>query len=68
MERSEIRLSITDDGVGFDPKTMRTNGSLGLVSMGERARFARGRFSADSYAGKGTKVEVQVPIAGAVPR
>ena len=42
---------------------MRTNGSLGLVSMG-----ARGRFSVDSYAGKGTKVEVQVPIAGAVPR
>ena len=37
MEGSELRLAIADDGVGFDPETTRANGSLGLVSMGERA-------------------------------
>ena len=64
MEGSELRLSITGNGVGFDPETMRANGSLGLVSMGERARFVHGRLSVDSHAGKGTRVEVRVPIAG----
>ena len=63
MEGGELRLAIADDGVGFDPERMRANGSLGLVSMGERARFAHGLLSVDSHAGKGTKVEVRVPIA-----
>jgi PAS domain S-box-containing protein len=63
MERGELRLVIADDGVGFDPKTMRTNGSLGLVSMGERARFVHGLLLVESHAGKGTRVEVRVPIA-----
>ena len=61
-EGSELRLVIADDGVGFDPETMCANGSLGLVSMGERARFVNGRLSVESHAGKGTRVEVRVPI------
>ena len=65
MEGSELRLAITDDGIGFDPQTMRANGSLGLVSMGERARFVHGLLSVESQAGKGTKIEVRVPIAAA---
>jgi PAS domain S-box-containing protein len=65
MEGSELRLAITDDGVGFDPETMRANGSLGLVSMAERARFVQGRLSIESHSGKGTRVEVRVPIAAA---
>jgi signal transduction histidine kinase len=44
---------------------MRANGSLGLVSIGERVRFAHGRLSIESHAGKGTRVEVRVPIATA---
>jgi two-component system, LuxR family, sensor kinase FixL len=65
MEGSELRLAIADDGVGFDPQTMRANGSLGLVSMSERARFVHGLLSVESQAGKGTKIEVRVPIAAA---
>ena len=48
----ELRLVVTDDGVGFDPETIRVNGSLGLVSMAERARFAHGRFSIKSHVGR----------------
>jgi two-component system, LuxR family, sensor kinase FixL len=62
MEGSELRLAITDDGVGFDPETMRVNGSLGLISMSERARFVHGLLSVKSHAGRGTRVEVRVPI------
>jgi two-component system sensor kinase FixL len=63
MEGSELRLVIADDGVGFDPETMRANGSLGLISMGERARFVHGLLSLESHVGRGTRVEVRVPIA-----
>jgi PAS domain S-box-containing protein len=68
MEDSELCLSITDDGVGFDPEGMRANGSLGLVSMRERARFVRGQFSLESRTGKGSKIEVRVPVAAADDR
>jgi signal transduction histidine kinase len=63
MEGGELRLAIADDGVGFNPEKMRANGSLGLVSMGERARFVHGLLSVESHVGKGTRVEVSVPIA-----
>jgi two-component system, LuxR family, sensor kinase FixL len=65
MECSELRLTIADDGVGFDPETMRANGSLGLISMSERARYVHGLLSVKSHTGKGTRVEVCVPIAAA---
>jgi PAS domain S-box-containing protein len=65
MEGGELRLAILDDGVGFDPKTTRANGSLGLVSMSERARFVHGLLCVESHAGKGTRVEVRVPITAA---
>jgi PAS domain S-box-containing protein len=65
MEGNEVRVTVTDDGVGFDPETMRANGSLGLVSMEERARFVHGRLLVESHAGKGTRVEARVPIDGA---
>jgi signal transduction histidine kinase len=44
MDGGELRLAIVDDGVGFDPETIHANGSLGLVSMSERARFVHGGF------------------------
>jgi PAS domain S-box-containing protein len=65
MEGGELWLAIADDGVGFDPKTMRADGSLGLVSMDERARFVHGLLSVESEPGKGTRVEVRVPISAA---
>jgi signal transduction histidine kinase len=65
MDGGELRLTIVDDGVGFDPKATPINASLGLVSMSERARFVHGRFSVESHAGKGTTVAVRVPISAA---
>jgi signal transduction histidine kinase len=57
-----LRLVVSDDGAGFDPQATRTKGSLGLVSMNERARFAGGRLIIDSHPGAGTRVEVCVPV------
>jgi nitrate/nitrite-specific signal transduction histidine kinase len=33
--------------------------------MAERARFVHGRFSIESHAGEGTRIDVRVPIAPA---
>ncbi|MBT2528943.1 GAF domain-containing sensor histidine kinase [Streptomyces sp. ISL-99] len=56
------RLRVTDDGSGFDPKTVRRAGRhLGLVSMRDRAGGAGGRLTVESAPGKGTTIEMEVP-------
>jgi PAS domain S-box-containing protein len=59
-----IRLSVWDDGVGFDPAQIHKKPGLGLASMEERVRLIRGRLSIQSDPGKGTSIEVWVPVAG----
>ncbi|OFW25565.1 MAG: hypothetical protein A3H27_01405 [Acidobacteria bacterium RIFCSPLOWO2_02_FULL_59_13] len=60
----EIVLAIDDDGNGFDLEQVRGKGGLGLVSMEERVRLVNGRLSVTSEPGKGTSVEVSVPLSG----
>ena len=57
-----IRLSIKDDGVGFDLLTVRGKGGLGMVSMGERARMMGGKLSMESRPGQGAEIAVRVPM------
>ena len=58
----ELRLSIEDDGVGFDPSAVKGKGSLGLVSMEERARLLNAEFSIESKLRHGTRIAVRVPL------
>jgi PAS domain S-box-containing protein len=51
-----VRLTIEDDGKGFDP-AVPTRG-FGLVSMRERATALGGTFTVDSRVGGGTRIEV----------
>jgi signal transduction histidine kinase len=63
----QIRVARTAEGVeleviGFEPD--RRNGTgLGLRSIGERVRFAKGQVTVDSRPGHGTKLFVQIPVA-----
>jgi PAS domain S-box-containing protein len=57
-----LRLSITDDGMGFDLAVARDRGGLGLVNMEERARLAAGQVSIFSEPRQGTRIEVRVPM------
>lgn len=66
-------LEIEDDGVGFDAKTVDANyesrGSLGMLTMRERADLVNGYLEIDSTPNKGTRVSVIIPLAeGAVER
>jgi signal transduction histidine kinase len=62
----ELRMAITDDGVGFDADSPQGTSSLGFVSMKERVRLVNGTLKIDSQPSKGTRVEVIVraPEAG----
>ncbi|MFJ7766857.1 GAF domain-containing sensor histidine kinase [Streptomyces sp. NPDC097107] len=55
-------LRVTDDGSGFDTRTVRRAGRhLGLVSMRDRASGAGGRLTVESAPGKGTTIEMEAP-------
>ena len=56
-----IRLSVSDDGVGF-AVAARSSEGLGIVGMQERVRLAGGRFSLTSRVGEGSRVAVWVPL------
>lgn len=62
-EEDLVSLSIRDNGVGFD--TGRSSGHLGLLSMQERVRLAKGQLHIDSTPGQGTRIRVDVPLRGA---
>lgn len=56
------RLSVADDGRGFDPTTVRSAGRhLGLVSMRDRAAGVGGALTVTSAPGEGTTIEMEVP-------
>lgn len=61
------KLSITDDGIGFNPDgaqvRRRIKGGLGLMSMRERANYVGGAVDIRSAKGAGTRIEIRVPLA-----
>ncbi len=67
LGREIALLEIKDDGVGFDLKsvmgTYETRGSLGMVNLRERTELVNGLLHIDSAPGKGTSVQVFVPLS-----
>ena len=59
-----VRLSIQDAGVGFDIKEAAGKGTIGLSSMRERVRLAKGTISVVSEPGRGTEIQVFIPAGG----
>jgi PAS domain S-box-containing protein len=57
-----VRMSISDDGCGFDPTLTRNltiEGGIGLVSMRERATAVGATYRVESQLGQGTRVVVE---------
>jgi signal transduction histidine kinase len=57
-----VRLVIRDDGCGFSPAAARKPQSLGLMGLRERAQLLGGSVAIDSAAGKGSCIEVNIPL------
>lgn len=62
-----LHMTISDDGVGFDVEAAlaraASGGSMGLISMNERAGLLGGRLHFESAPERGTTVSVQLPLA-----
>jgi signal transduction histidine kinase len=59
-DQYNLQLTITDDGIGFDPKTTSPDGHYGLVGMRERALLCNGQLNLDSAPGTGTTLRLTV--------
>jgi signal transduction histidine kinase len=58
---STVTLTVQDNGLGFDPKTARSEG-FGLQSMHQRAEELSGVLQIQSKTGRGTVVKVSLPV------
>jgi signal transduction histidine kinase/DNA-binding CsgD family transcriptional regulator len=63
-----LRISITDDGVGMNLQsaaaTMNTGYQQGLIGIRERAALLNGQLTIESSEGRGTRVDVDIPMVG----
>lgn len=62
-EEARIRLSVADDGRGFDPGAQAEAGAVprwGLLSMRERVEAIGGAFRVESAPGAGTRILVEI--------
>ncbi|MEW6285530.1 MAG: sensor histidine kinase [Chloroflexota bacterium] len=61
MGDERVRVSVDDNGRGFDPEAIQQGNSLGLKLIRERAEMLGGTFEVDSAIGRGTRVTFAVP-------
>jgi signal transduction histidine kinase len=62
QEPHHLRVSIEDDGKGFDPSHVR---GLGLIGMNERVSQLGGVLKVDSDPARGTLLRVDLPLPNA---
>jgi signal transduction histidine kinase len=63
-ENEMIRLTVTDDGTGFDPSLVDSDLHFGLQLIAERVVAGGGSVVVDSRLGVGTSVSASVPLEG----
>jgi signal transduction histidine kinase len=63
---SQLELTISDDGVGFDPLSARAG--MGLTNMSARAQEMGGAFRLTSGPGEGTLVRLSIPFGTSAAR
>ncbi len=68
LAEDSIRMTIQDDGAGFDPTQVPGEGHFGLGFMRERAEQMGGVLRVDSALGRGTRVSLEIAYARASGR
>lgn len=61
LGEDRIRVSVDDNGRGFDPASIQQSNNLGLKLIRERTEMLGGSFEIDSAAGKGARILFAVP-------
>ena len=62
ISNKELKLKITDNGIGFDMKEVKEKNTLGLLGMKERITLFAGSYEIISEINKGTTISIIVPI------
>jgi signal transduction histidine kinase len=69
-DAATLAVTVADDGRGFDPPAALDSRqqSLGLFGMRERAALVGGRLTIESAPGRGTRVQLEIPVQPEFPR
>ncbi len=64
FNQNELRVTIEDDGIGFNRKAARkaVDAHMGLIGINERTKSIGGRLQVSSLKGHGTRLELWVPM------
>lgn len=62
MGTEMVRISVDDNGKGFDADVIKESSSLGLKLIRERTEILGGGFEIDSAPGKGARISFFVPV------
>jgi signal transduction histidine kinase len=61
LGNDNLRISVDDNGKGFDPEILKESSNLGLKLIRERAEMLGGNFEIDSAIGSGARISFTVP-------
>jgi signal transduction histidine kinase len=61
MGDTNVKVTVEDNGKGFDPGILEERGHMGIKVIRERAEKLGGFLDIDSGPGKGTRVTFQIP-------
>ena len=61
-DENRLYLSIKDDGVGFDPETIKNKRTLGLLGIKERVLLFGGTYEFKSKTGEGSVTTISIPL------
>jgi signal transduction histidine kinase len=59
----QLDIQVSDNGQGFDPRSVFGDEQLGLAAMRERVEILGGTFVVDSETGRGTAVRARLPLS-----
>lgn len=61
-DQKEITMMVEDNGVGFDSNKVNDFDGIGLKNIQSRIEFLNGRIDFDSLPGRGTIVNIEIPV------
>ncbi|HUF36883.1 MAG TPA: sensor histidine kinase [Anaerolineales bacterium] len=59
----EVRVTVEDNGKGFDPKVFETEEYMGIKLIKDRSEMLGGYFEVDSAVGQGARIAFRIPVA-----
>ncbi len=62
LDEKTLRVIVSDNGKGFDPKTAAERGGLGLKLIRDRVEMMGGFMEVESSIGQGSRVSFQIPV------